>query len=61
MLEADWDLGMVAVAIAIMGGANKEGESNGSDDPRVMVCVSPIPVGFIRGGGTWVFLGSTSI
>ena len=55
MLEADWDLGMIAVAI--MGGANKGGESNGSDDPRVI----PIPVGFIRGGGTWVFLGSTSI
>ena len=29
MLEADWDLGMVNVAM--MGGANREGEFNGSD------------------------------
>jgi hypothetical protein len=60
MLEADWDLGMVATGI--MGGVNivGEGACNGSD-PKVILLVSPIPVGFIRGGGSWVFLGSTSI
>lgn len=49
MLEADWDLGMIAAAM--MGGANREGEFNGSD-PKVMLLVIPMPVGFIRGGGT---------
>jgi hypothetical protein len=58
MLEADWDLGIATAAI--MGGANKVGEGNGSD-PKVILLVIPRPVGFGRGGGTWVFLGSTSI
>jgi hypothetical protein len=56
-LEAEWDLGTGAT---IMGGANKVGEGNGSD-PKVMLFVIPMPGGFTRGGGTWVFLGSTSI
>ena len=43
-----------------MGGVNKVGEGNGSV-PKVMLLVIPVPGGFIRGGGTWVFLGSTSI
>jgi hypothetical protein len=43
-----------------MGGTNKVGEGNGSD-PKVMLFVIPMVGGFTRGGGTWVFLGSTSI
>jgi hypothetical protein len=57
MLEAEWDLGMGATT---MGGVNRVGEGNGSD-PKVMLFVIPMPGGFIRGGGSWVFLGSTSI
>jgi len=56
-LDDDRDLGKVAVPI--MGGANM-GESNGSE-PKVVLPMSGMPVGFIRGGGIWVFLGSTSI
>lgn len=55
--EEDRDLGMVAPAI--MGGVNM-GESSGSE-LWVVLLVSAIPAGFIRGDGTWVFLGSTSI
>ncbi len=43
-----------------MGGDNKVGEGNGSD-PKVILLVNSMPGGFTRGGGTWVFLGSTSI
>lgn len=57
MLEADRDLGRVAAAI--MGGLSI-GERNGTE-PWIIFPTSVMPDGFIRGGGTWVFLGSTSI
>ena len=55
MLEADCDLGMVATAI--MEGFSI-GETSGIE---VALLASAIPVEFILGAGTWVFLGSTSI
>ena len=57
ILEADRDLGMVAPAI--MGGLSI-GDRNGIE-PWIVLPASAMPAGFIRGGGTWVFLGSTSI
>jgi len=57
IMEADRDLGMVAGAI--MGGLSI-GERNGIE-PWIALPASAIPAGFIRGGGTWVFLGSTNI
>lgn len=60
MLEADWDLGIGATIMG--GGANNVGEGKGNgSDPKVMLFVIPMPGGFIRGGGGWVFLGSTNI
>jgi hypothetical protein len=57
ILEADRDLGMVAVAIT---GVLSIGGWNGIE-PIVVLLASAMAVGFIRGGGIWVFLGSTSI
>ena len=55
ILEADCDLGMVAPTI--MEGFSA-GERSGTE---LALLASAMPVGFIRAGGTWVFLGSTSI
>jgi hypothetical protein len=57
ILEVDCDLGMVTTAI--IGGCSI-GERNGIE-PWVVLLASFMPVVFILGGGTWVFLGSTSI
>jgi hypothetical protein len=55
ILEADCDLGIVPAAIVE---GFSIGERNGTD---VALLVSVMPVEFILGAVTWVFLGSTSI
>jgi hypothetical protein len=55
ILEADRDLGMGAIIII-------EGLSIGvRNGIEVALLASAMPVEFLRGGGIWVFLGSTNI